>query len=59
MASTGQTGSQAPVDALVGMDVEHPLALVDAVNRTLFDAGAVLEVYTRLGNDVGHGSTPR
>src|SRR4051794_10534287 len=42
------------VDTLVGMDVEHPLALVDAVDRTLVDAGAVLEIDARLGDDVGH-----
>ncbi len=34
----------AAVDALVGVDVEHPLALVDAVDRTLLYAGFVLEV---------------
>src|SRR6478735_8951568 len=43
------------VDALVGVDVERALALVDAVDRTLLDAGAVLEVDARLGDDVGHG----
>src|SRR5262245_27509843 len=42
------------VDALVGVDVEHPLALVDAVDRTFVDAGPVLEVDARLGDDVGH-----
>src|SRR4029078_8451339 len=42
------------VDALVGGDVEHALALVDAVDRTLVDAGPVLEVDARLGDDVGH-----
>jgi hypothetical protein len=36
------------------MDVEHALALVDAVDGTLVDAGPVLEVDTRLGDDVGH-----
>src|SRR5690606_16022124 len=42
------------VDALVGVDVQHPLALVDAVDRTFVDAGAVLDVHTRLGDHVGH-----
>src|SRR5690606_7563585 len=45
------------VDALVGVDVEHPLALVDAVDGTLVDARAVLDVDTRLGDDVGHRSS--
>src|SRR6185295_2980675 len=35
------------VDALVGMDVEHPLALVDAVDGALVDAGAVEDVDAR------------
>ena len=36
------------------MDVEHPVAFVDAVDRTLVHAGTVLEIHTRLGDDVGH-----
>ena len=44
----------AAVDALVGVDVEHPLALVDAVDGALVDARAVLQVHTGLGDDVGH-----
>src|SRR5471032_1651428 len=39
----------AAVDALVGVDVEHPATLVDAVDRTLVDARFVLEVDTGLG----------
>src|SRR5690348_7944098 len=46
------------VDALVGVDVEHPVALVDAVHRTLVDAGLVEDVDARLGDDVGHGWIP-
>src|SRR4051794_20059780 len=44
----------AAVDALVGVDVEHPLALVDAVDGALVDTGPVLHVDARLGDDVGH-----
>src|SRR4051794_18047610 len=44
----------AAVDALVGVDVEHPLALVDAVDGALVDAGPVLEVDAGLRDDVGH-----
>ena len=47
------------VDAFVGVDVQHPLALVDAVDRALLDAGLVLEVDTRLRDDVGHAVVPR
>jgi len=36
------------VDALVGVDVEAALTLVDAVDRTLLDTGLVLEVDTGL-----------
>src|SRR5699024_5744514 len=53
------------VHALIGVDVEHPLALVDAVHGTFVDARLVLEVHTRLRDDVCHchfsygsGSTP-
>src|SRR5262249_29689046 len=39
MASTGHSGSQnATVDAFVGMDDEHILALVEAVHRAHLDA---------------------
>ena len=42
------------VHALVRVDVEHPLALVDAVDRALVDAGTVEHVHARQGDDVGH-----
>ncbi len=42
------------VDALVGVDVEHPLALVNAVDGTFVDTRLVEQVDTRLGDDVGH-----
>ena len=42
------------VDALVGLDVEHAVALVDAVDGALLDAGLVLQVHTGKGDDVGH-----
>ena len=48
----------AAVDALVGVDVEHPPALVDAVDRALLDAGLVEQIHTRLGNHVGHCAPP-
>src|SRR4029453_14486046 len=48
----------AAVHALLRVDVEHAVALVDAVDRTLLDAGLVLDVDAGLGNDVGHGQPP-
>jgi len=38
----------AAVDALVGVDVEHPPAFVDAVDWAFIDAGLVLDVDGRL-----------
>src|SRR5699024_5613272 len=46
------------VHALVGVDVETALALVDAVDGTFLDAGLVLEVHTGLRDDVGHVTFP-
>src|SRR6478672_9272845 len=46
------------VHALVRVDVEHPATLVDAVDRTLLDAGLVQDVDTRLGDHVGHCGPP-
>src|SRR5665647_3587788 len=42
------------VDALIGVDVERALPLVDAVDRAFFDTGLVLDVNTRLGDHVRH-----
>jgi hypothetical protein len=42
------------VDALVGMDVQAPGALVDAVHWALLHAGAIQDVHARLGDRVGH-----
>jgi hypothetical protein len=47
----------ATVDALVRVDVEHPVlgsAVDDAVDRTNVDTGFVFEIDAGLGNDVGH-----
>src|SRR5215211_4059292 len=46
------------VHALVGLDVEHPPALVDTVHRALVDAGPVLHVDAGLADRVGHGILP-
>src|SRR5665811_1261285 len=42
------------VDALIGVDVESALTLVDAVDRAFLDTGLVLDVNTRLGDHVRH-----
>ena len=43
------------VDALVGVDVQHPVTLVDAVDRAFVDAGAVFDIHTRKSDHVRHG----
>src|SRR5215467_15005543 len=50
--------TSAAVDALVRMDIEHRLAFVDAIHRTDLDAGLVLHVDARLGDDVRHQVLP-
>ena len=42
------------VDALLGIDDEDPVGLVDAVDRADVDARAVFDVDARLGDDVRH-----
>src|SRR5712664_3855673 len=49
--------ARAAVDALVGMDVEHVLPFVDAVDRAYLDARLVLHVDARLGDDVRHSAS--
>jgi hypothetical protein len=46
--------ARSAVNTLVGVDVEHPVALVDTVNGTLIDARAVFEIHTRQGNHIRH-----
>src|SRR5690606_12124100 len=41
-------------DTLVGVDVHHPVALVDAVHRTFLHARLVGLVDAGTGDDVGH-----
>src|SRR5579884_4150118 len=47
--------ARAAVDALLGVDHEDAAGLVDAVDGTDIDAGTVLDVDARLGDDVRHG----
>src|SRR5262249_62289601 len=46
------------VDALLGIDHEDAVRLVDAVDRTDVDAGTIFDVDAGLGDDVGHGANP-
>ena len=46
--------ARAAVDALVGVDVQHPITLVDAVDRALVDAGAVFEIHARQSDHIRH-----
>src|SRR5699024_1365863 len=48
--------TSATIDTFIGMDVKHPVALVDAIDRTLLHTGEVFQVDTRLRDDVGHNS---
>ena len=46
--------ARAAIDALLRVDDEDPVGLVDAVDRADVDAGAVFDVDTGLGDDVRH-----
>src|SRR4051812_39616159 len=46
------------VDALIGLDVQHPRTLVDAVDGTFVHAGAVFDVDAGLCDRVGHAINP-
>ena len=48
--------TRSTVDAFVRMDIKLILTLVDAVDRTDFNATRVLSLDAWFGDDVGHGS---
>src|SRR5215470_18020240 len=50
--------ARAAVDALVGVDVQHVLPLVDAVDRTDLHTRLVLDVDARLSDHVRHRDPP-
>src|SRR6185437_2923806 len=50
--------AQAAIDALVRVDVEHPRAFVNAVDRTRRGARAVLDVDAGRRDDIGHDRPP-
>lgn len=45
------------IDALIGMNVELVLALIDTVDWTNFNTTRVVRIDTGLGDDIGHGFT--
>ena len=47
--------ASAAVHALVGVDIKHALALVDAVNGAFLDTCSVKHINAGLRDDVGHG----
>jgi len=50
--------ARSAVDTLVGVYEELIRALVDTVDRANLDTGFVLDVDTRLGDDIRHGQFP-
>jgi hypothetical protein len=59
IASTGHSGSQTPpVDTFVGMDHEHVLALIEAIDGADLDAVHKLTANAAIVDDVGQLSGP-
>src|SRR5919112_5310244 len=50
--------ADAAVDALVGVDDEHVLALVEAIDRAHLDAIHIFAADAGIGDDVGHWLLP-
>ena len=46
--------ARATVNALIWLDVKHPIALINAINGTLLDAGFIFHIDARLGDYIGH-----
>ena len=57
MASTGHSGTHTAVDTLLGMDDEHILALIEAVDGTNRDTIGGLTLDASLIDNVGHNRT--
>jgi hypothetical protein len=53
----GLTGTA--VHTLIGMNVEHSVAFIDAVHGTFINAGTVLHIDTGKGDDVGHKNSSK
>jgi len=50
--------THAAVDAFIGMDDEHVLAFVEAIDRANLDAVHELALDAGFGDDVGHSAVP-
>ena len=46
------------IDALIRLDVEHPVTFVDAIDWTFLNARLVLHIDTWLGNHISHEQPP-
>ncbi len=46
------------VDTLVGLDVEHSITLIDAVDGALCDTRFIFNINAWLGNHIGHDAPP-
>jgi hypothetical protein len=44
----------ATINALIRLDVEHPIALVDAIDWALFDTGLIFHIHTRKRDHICH-----
>jgi len=44
----------AAINALIRLDVEHPIALVDAIDWALFDTGLIFNIHTRKRDHICH-----
>ena len=44
------------IHTTIRLDIKHSIALIDAINWALFNAGLILNINTRLRNYVGHAS---
>jgi uncharacterized membrane protein YGL010W len=47
------------IHALIGLDIEHAIAFIDAIHWALFDAGLIFHIDTWLGNYIGHAGLLR
>jgi len=47
--------TRSAIDLLGGVDGQHAVTFVDAVDRALLDARLVLDVYARLNDHLSHG----
>ena len=49
--------AQTAIDTFIGLDINRPAALIDAIDRTRSQAGQIFDVDAGGGDDIGHLST--